>query len=62
MTFADFGVCPLSSFRSFYDDIVIESEQTLYMCISPSFLRLPFDEDLSDSPASPFSFMTNVDC
>lgn len=40
---------------------MIESERTLYACTSPSFLRLPFDGDLSDSPASPSSLMTNVD-
>lgn len=63
----DFGVClRLLSFypdRSLYDDIMIGSEPSLYACTSPSLVRTPFDEDLSDPPSflSPYNLMTNVD-
>lgn len=50
--------------RSFYDDIMIGSEPSLYACTFPSLVQTPFDGDLSDSPPpllSSYNLMTNVE-
>lgn len=61
-----FGVCLRLLFpsdRSFYDDIMMGSEPSLYACTFPSLVQTPFDGDLSDFPSllSSYNLMTNVE-